>query len=140
MGGWSLVDTVHGDLHSLAGKGYAMSTAADLQEYRNACEQKQEQIDSAKNVIKSLTAELAAARGEVERLHKVVAGLADTILKIDWDQVVRNRREPCCHVDEDGELCGRSNRWPGHPICHRFISLYILVRNALAGDAGEAKS
>ena len=34
-----------------------------LYEYRNACEQKQEQIDSAKDVIKSLTAELAKARG-----------------------------------------------------------------------------
>ena len=31
MGGWSLVDTVHGDLHSLAGKGYAMSTARNEQ-------------------------------------------------------------------------------------------------------------
>ena len=35
----------------------------DLQEYRNACEQKQEQIESAKDVIKSLTADLAKARG-----------------------------------------------------------------------------
>ena len=36
---------------------------ADLREYRNACEQKQEQIDSAKDVIKALTADLAKARG-----------------------------------------------------------------------------
>ena len=39
---------------------------ADLREYRNACEQKQEQIDSAKDVIKSLTADLAKARGRCE--------------------------------------------------------------------------
>jgi len=37
-----------------------------LYEYRNACEQKQEQIDSAKDVIKSLTADLAKARGRCE--------------------------------------------------------------------------
>jgi len=60
-----------GEEHEAADRIFDLSAdkarlTADLREYRNACEQKQEQIDSAKDVIKSLTADLAKARGRCE--------------------------------------------------------------------------
>ena len=86
--------------------------SADLQEYRNACEQKQEQIDSAKDVIKSLTAELAEARGEVERRTALVCGYMIAYACNCMDQGVDIRKIECPLILDECE-------------------------KALAGDAGE---
>jgi len=83
-----------------------------LYEYRNACEQKQEQIDSAKDVIKSLTAELAEARGEVERRTALVCGYMVAYACNCMDQGVDIRKIECPLILDECE-------------------------KAMAGDAGE---
>jgi hypothetical protein len=54
-------------------------------------------------------------------------------LDIDWQQVVLNGGPPCFHV-EDGRFCLRAERWEGHDLLHRFVSL----RSLLAADPEES--
>ena len=40
----------------------------------------------------------------------------------DWQQVVQNGGPPCFHL-EGSQFCLRAERWQGHGVAHKFISL-----------------
>ena len=41
----------------------------------------------------------------------------------DWQQVVLNGGPPCFHIEDDGKLCFRAERWEGHGEIHKYVSL-----------------
>lgn len=63
---------------------------------------------------------------------------------MDWQQVALNGGPPCFHLDGD-RFCSRAERWPGHKVVHRFVSLLDLLESSakttetVLPDAGEAK-
>jgi hypothetical protein len=50
---------------------------------------------------------------------------------IDWQQVVMNGGPPYFFV-EGGRFCLRAERWAGHPIYHRHVSLADLITGRMA--------
>ena len=51
--------------------------------------------------------------------------------QMDWQQVVLNGGPPCFRIEGE-KFCGRAERWQGHPVDHRFISLESYVDSAVA--------
>lgn len=48
---------------------------------------------------------------------------------MDWQQVVLNGGPPCFHVEHDHGFCGRAQRWAGHDVSHKFVSLEDLIKD-----------
>ena len=50
-------------------------------------------------------------------------------VNMDWQQVVLNGGPPCFYLMDDGNFCGRTQRWAGHNhnYHHRFVSLAELI-------------
>lgn len=49
----------------------------------------------------------------------------------DWSQVIANGGPPCFHLMQEGDLCLRAERWPGHPIDHSFVSIQTFAARML---------
>jgi len=62
---------------------------------------------------------------------------------MDWQQVVGNGGPPCFRLCEDGNFCGRAQRWDGHrrgdSPNHEFLSLADLLRANLPAEQGEGR-
>ncbi len=49
----------------------------------------------------------------------------------DWIQVVLNGGPPCFHLDDDRSFCFRAERWGGHDLIHKYVSLADFYRESL---------
>jgi hypothetical protein len=54
---------------------------------------------------------------------------------MDWEQVRLNGGPPCHESMGDGTLCGRAQRWFGHPSDHKYMSLRQFAAKVLREEA-----
>ena len=74
---------------------------------------------------------------ELRRLHEAdSAKIINAMANIDWQQHLMNAGG-CFHVEDDGRLCGRADRWAGHsePGFHMFVPLYVAATKLAKGNA-----
>ena len=74
---------------------------------------------------------------ELRRLHEAdSAKIINAMANIDWQQHLMNAGG-CFHVEDDGRLCGRADRWSGHgePDFHMFVPLYVAATKLAKGNA-----
>lgn len=82
------------------------------------------------NVVTVLS-DLSKRRGPEWALSKESPELA--AINVDWGQVVMNGGPPCFHVS-DGRFCLRAERWDGHGLQHRFVSLLDMLSRAASPE------
>jgi hypothetical protein len=68
-------------------------------------------------------------KGEQMEIEQIVKLLASNTRDagMDWIQVRLNGGPPCFQLMPDGYLCGRAQRWEGHPEMHEYVSLRDLL-------------
>jgi len=73
-------------------------------------------------------------KGEQMQIEQIVKLLASNTRDagMDWIQVRLNGGPPCFQLMPDGYLCGRAQRWEGHPEMHEYVSLRDLLAALLA--------